>query len=62
LIGNSGGHLDVVLSRDRRGIETPRNWRKRAVGPAPECSIAVLAENSVLRFLSEGEELRRNRR
>src|SRR5829696_10288821 len=38
LTGDTGGHLDIVLSRDRWSNETPENWRKRGVGPAPECS------------------------
>ena len=61
LTGKRGGHFDMDLSRARWADETPPEWCNLAVDSAPECSIAT-EEDPVLRFHSEGEVLRRNRR
>src|SRR5215217_2899673 len=45
LTGKRRGHLNIVLSRERWGNETPLNWRNRAVGLAPECSTAIVADS-----------------
>src|SRR5215216_1712991 len=45
LTGMRRGHLNIVLSRDRWGNETPLNWCNRAVGLAPECSTAIVTDS-----------------